>query len=125
MALSREFVSRMKNELNEQLREIEDELQRLRDFMKGEVDAEPEEGDPDLFEREKTLALIRTQEGKLESVQWALRGIEVGTYGTCERCKEPIVPERLEIKPDAALCVGCQQEVEQRHRLVPGSRSRW
>ncbi|MGQ9585784.1 MAG: TraR/DksA family transcriptional regulator [Anaerolineae bacterium] len=112
MALSKEFVAQMQQTLEEQLTEAEVELERLREFMRGEVDVDAEEGDPDLFEREKVSALIAAQERKLESVQRALRAIETGVYGTCERCRAPIDPERLEARPDAVLCIRCQQEVE-------------
>jgi DnaK suppressor protein len=30
-----------------------------------------------------------------------------GTYGTCDRCGEPIPPERLEALPWAVLCLDC------------------
>jgi len=112
MTLSDEFIAKIKQELEEQLREAQDELERLREFMKVEVDIDVEEGDPDLFEREKIAALILAQERRVGSVQQALKAIELGVYGTCERCREPINPERLEARPDATLCIRCQQEVE-------------
>ena len=42
----------------------------------------------------------------------ALRSIEKGKYGICERCGKDIDPERLEVRPDATLCINCQAEVE-------------
>jgi DnaK suppressor protein len=42
--------------------------------------------------------------------------IEKGEYGICTRCGKPIEPERLEIKPDATLCIECQREVERLNR---------
>ena len=46
-------------------------------------------------------------EKEIESVQRALGRIEDGTYGTCVRCGEPIAPERLDARPEAALCIHC------------------
>jgi len=112
MTLSDEFITKIKQELEEQQREAEAKLESLREFMKGEVDIDIEEGDPDLFEREKMTALILAQERRIGSAQQALKAIETGVYGTCERCREPINPERLEARPDATLCIRCQQEVE-------------
>ncbi len=92
--------------------QILEELGRLRELMQAEVDVEPDEGDAEIFEREKNAALIAVLERKLQDIESALRSIEKGQYGICERCGEPIEPGRLEVKPDATLCVKCQQEVE-------------
>jgi RNA polymerase-binding protein DksA len=87
-------------------------LERLREALKEEVDVDSEEGDPDLIEREKNVALVNQLENKMEGIHAALRAIDKGTYGLCERCGKEISAERLEVKPDATLCVQCQSEVE-------------
>ena len=87
-------------------------LERLREALKEEVDVDAEEGDPDLIEREKNVALVSQLEYKIEGIRAALRAIDKGTYGLCERCGKEISVERLEVKPDATLCVQCQGEVE-------------
>jgi RNA polymerase-binding transcription factor DksA len=109
---SDEFVERERIKLESEKVEIEAKIQHLREWLKGEVDIDAEEGDPDLFEREKHLALLTTLERRLEQTQTALRAIDKGLYGICERCGKPIDPERLEVKPDATMCLPCQQEVE-------------
>lgn len=91
---------------------ILDDIEHLKEWLLGEVDADADEGDPDLAEREKNLALLTVMERKLESVNSALRAIEKGSYGICERCENPIDPARLEVRPDATLCLDCQREVE-------------
>jgi len=45
----------------------------------------------------------------LREVQAALWRIEDGTYGLCTSCGQPIGVERLEILPQAALCMPCQR----------------
>lgn len=89
-----------------------DDIEHLREWLQGEVDVDAEEGDPDLAEREKNLALLMAMGRKLESINAALRAIEKGQYGICERCGKPIDPARLEVRPDATLCLDCQREVE-------------
>jgi DnaK suppressor protein len=91
---------------------ILDDIEHLREWLQGEVDPDADEGDPDLAEREKNLALLTIIERKLESVNIALRAIEKGNYGICERCGQPIDPARLEVRPDATMCLDCQREVE-------------
>ncbi|MGI5171582.1 TraR/DksA family transcriptional regulator [Spirillospora sp. CA-253888] len=38
----------------------------------------------------------------------ALTRLEAGRYGLCADCGEPILPERLELMPEASHCVLCQ-----------------
>lgn len=115
----KELVEKEKREkavLENERQNVEEELEHLREFMLAEVDVEPDEGDAEIFEREKNAALIAVLEGKLKDIEAALRSMEKGRYGICERCEKPIEAERLEVKPDATLCLNCQQEVERLSR---------
>lgn len=91
------------------------QLQALREAVQIEVDTDPDEGDPDLHERDKNLSLIAALQRELTSVENALRAFRRGTYGICEWCGVPIPPERLEVRPEATFCVKCQAEMD---RLV-------
>ena len=90
--------------------------------MRTEVDVELDEGDSEVFEREKNAALIAVLEIRMQDIQMALRSIEKGSYGTCARCGKQIEPARLEVKPDATLCLTCQQEIERLSRRSRPSR---
>jgi RNA polymerase-binding protein DksA len=115
--MSREdFVVQEQKKLQAERAQIAEELENLRELMQAEVDVEPDEGDAEIFEREKNAALIAVLERKLSDIDSALRSIEKGQYGTCERCGKQIEIERLEVKPDATLCLSCQQEVERLSR---------
>jgi RNA polymerase-binding protein DksA len=111
-----EFIGKEKAFLLDEREHIVEELDHLREFLQAEVDVEPDEGDAEIFEREKNAALIAVLESKLKDIDAALRSIEKGRYGICERCDQPIELERLEVKPDATLCLNCQQEVERLSR---------
>jgi RNA polymerase-binding protein DksA len=111
-----EFVIKEKQKLQDERTQVAEELENLRELMQAEVDVEPDEGDAEIFEREKNAALIAVLERKLSNIDTALRSIEKGQYGTCERCGRQIELERLEVKPDATLCLSCQQEVERLSR---------
>ncbi|HET6223066.1 MAG TPA: TraR/DksA C4-type zinc finger protein, partial [Dongiaceae bacterium] len=57
----------------------------------------------------------------------ALEQADAGTYGICERCGQPIDPERLKIMPEATMCVSCKTIVEKQRaagmhedRIQPG-----
>jgi DnaK suppressor protein len=109
---NQEVVSQEQLRLQEELDQVQLELNRLQQLMQNEVDIEPDEGDTEIFEREKNAALMAVLDAKLQDIHAALRSIEKGNYGLCQRCGKAIEPERLEIKPDATLCISCQQEVE-------------
>jgi RNA polymerase-binding transcription factor DksA len=69
----------------------------------------------DLFEQEKGLALKRHLERMLEQVDAAVARAEKGTYGVCEKCGQPIDPERLKALPAATLCLAdAQAETKKR-----------
>ena len=112
MATREQIVVRERRKLLEERIRLTGELERLREALKTEVDVDADEGDPDLIEREKNVALVSQLERKKEDVEAALRLIEKGKYGTCERCGKEIPTERLDVRPDATLCVHCQAEVE-------------
>lgn len=44
---------------------------------------------------------------EIASINRALLRIENGTYGECVRCGDAIGRERLEVRPEAALCFSC------------------
>jgi RNA polymerase-binding transcription factor DksA len=61
----------------------------------------------EVFEQTKNLALKRHLEKMLEQVELAMRRIEKGTYGVCEKCGGLINPDRLQVIPSATLCMRC------------------
>lgn len=114
--VDQEVIEREHKRLLEEQERLEGELEHLRENMQQEVDIEPDEGDPVFFEREKSAALMAVLERRLQDITRALRALEKGEYGICERCGNPIEPERLEVKPDATMCLNCQREVEAANR---------
>jgi len=56
----------------------------------------------------------------LREVVTALRKIEDGSYGTCERCSEPIAEKRLDALPFARYCISCQRVIEEEERMAAG-----
>lgn len=47
---------------------------------------------------------------QIASVDRALERIAAGTYGECVRCGGEISPARLEVRPEAALCIDCARQ---------------
>lgn len=85
-----------------------DQLAQDREPGDVQFDEESGEGDSMNVERERDLALSAQAMASIEEIDRALARIDQGTYGTCERCREPIPEERLEALPHASLCVRCK-----------------
>lgn len=71
-----------------------------------------DEHDPDgsggvAVNRAQLQALLAQARSHLAEVDAALRRVEVGSYGTCERCGAPIAAGRLAARPTARLCITC------------------
>ena len=64
------------------------------------------------FEKEKSLAIQGNLQVILDEVDHALHKLEAGTYGRCDECGNDIPYERLEVRPQATLCVQCKGNVE-------------
>ena len=93
-------MERQLAETSEELAEIQARLEERGDYSLGE-------GDPAIHNWEVNLALHQRLHDKVESLGLALRRIEAGTYGICQRCRSRIDRARLEIVPDAVLCIEC------------------
>ena len=126
----RRVGSNERNRLELDRQRTQKEMVRLRAYVESELEPSRagEDGDAadvasEIYEREKALALIRTLEQKLEAIERAMEHADQGSYGICEQCGEMIEPERLEIVPEATMCVKCKNLTEQsgrgRRRLVP------
>ena len=66
-----------------------------------------------VFEQARNVGMQRAQEIRLGEVEDALRRIEEGTYGMCQRCGEAIDSARLKAVPAATHCLACQQYQDQ------------
>ena len=93
---------------------VEESFAATQSDISGDVGLDDESADAGTatFEREKDLSIENNVRDLLRKIEGALKRMDAGTYGLCERCGKPIEPERLEVKPDATMCVTCQQEIE-------------
>jgi DnaK suppressor protein len=61
---------------------------------------------------------------RLKELVRAEEKIRQGTYGMCEGCGHPIPVRRLEVLPEATLCIACAEQNERLHLpAVPGART--
>lgn len=114
MRAKREPKSQAKSRerLEAERKDLLEEIERLRELVRTETDAATQEGDPDVWEHERSLSFMETAQERLDAVEQALRLLDSGGYGQCQRCAQPIEKERLEALPDTIMCLSCQREVE-------------
>ncbi len=104
--------------LSLELERVQGELRHLKAAMFSEVKTDIDEGDVEVSERIKNVSLIAMLEQREQTLQDAIKSVEMGQYGLCNRCQTPINPERLEALPDAKYCIRCQDEIERLTRTV-------
>jgi RNA polymerase-binding transcription factor DksA len=73
----------------------------------GTDDEHDPEGASLAFERQHAAALLAAAREQLAAIEAALRRLEAGRYGLCERCGQPIGPGRLTARPAALTCIRC------------------
>lgn len=75
-------------------------------------DQHPADVASETHDREVEYTLEENAEHVLAAIDAALRRMDEGTYGTCERCGNPVGEERLRARPWATLCIDCQRRLE-------------
>ena len=111
-----EMIARLRTELEQQREDLRREIQdHGADPDSDEVAFEGDAGFSDRShsteERSRVIAVVRALRSNLRDVDRALAKMDADTYGTCERCGNPIGDERLEAIPWALLCIDCKKLV--------------
>ena len=97
-----------RTELAEQLTTIEDQtFATTQSDLSGDVGVDDESADAGTatFECEKELSIEQNVRDLLQKIDRALKRIDAGTYGICERCGKPIEKARIKALPYVDLCI--------------------
>lgn len=115
--LAKSTVERFRKRLVEERDRLElmvEDYEREREdarLTESSADRSPDPGNAEAgsmkFEYEKELSIEQNLIDLKSKVEIALRKIEAGTYGICERCGEAIPMARLDALPYSTLCVDC------------------
>ncbi|MGA8297207.1 MAG: TraR/DksA C4-type zinc finger protein [Acidimicrobiales bacterium] len=88
--------------------DLEDDLAAIVESTRESPDDEHDpEGSTVGFERARVGSLLARTRRSLSDIDEALERVRQGTYGTCERCGDSILSERLKVLPTARLCIAC------------------
>ena len=107
-------TERFRELLLDERQRVSDAIAHLHAENAGSQDDEvPETGDADTatvtLDRELDYSLEENSTRVLDEIESALRRIEDGTFGACERCGKTIALERLEAMPYATKCIDCKR----------------
>ena len=121
--MRKDRLTYFKKQLLEKQRQLVDEVGRTALYGKDQEDDSIKDlGDQanTAYTREFFFELGNGDRRMLRDVVSALQKIDEGSFGTCERCGEPIAEKRLEALPFARYCIDCQRLVEQEERMAAG-----
>ncbi|HJZ02690.1 MAG TPA: TraR/DksA family transcriptional regulator [Streptosporangiaceae bacterium] len=99
------------------LEEMRDDLDRSISILQGERPAplagsgypqDSADAGSSLSEADRTEAILHSARSQRDEVLAALVRLEESTYGRCVDCGGDIPEGRLDARPDAVRCVGCQ-----------------
>ena len=115
LAKIRASLAEKKVELEARQRELEEaSFDSTQSDITGEVGLDEDFADAGTatFERERDLSIRNNIRDLVDQVDRAMRRIDEGSYGTCERCGQPIDASRLRELPHASLCLDCKRREE-------------
>lgn len=122
MAFDTEFLSAIREQLNQAKARFEEELAKFgkrsakdnADFKTSWEDYgdKEEENAAEVAAYSDSLGLEATFEPELREVIDALSRLDEGTYGLCKLCGKEISRPRLQARPMATLCIECQEKSE-------------
>ncbi len=106
------LYSRLENERKRLIEQLQTNVHSREERLEGNsfTKKRGEEEASEVAELEKGLALEKQMRDFLDDVERALDKFEKGTYGLCDACTKPINPARLEVLPQASLCLNCKAQ---------------
>ncbi len=110
---ARERLEEMRGQIDRSIMVLEGEHPTGRAAADSPQD--PADAGTTLSETDRTEAALAAVQSQRRLVMDALVRIERGLYGTCADCGKPIPEGRLDARPEAARCVGCQSKRDRRH----------
>ena len=121
--MRKDRLAYFKKRLLEKQRQLSEEVGRTALYGKDQEDDSIKDlGDQanTAYTREFFFELGNGDRRLLREVVAALGKIDDGSFGSCERCGEPIADKRLDALPFARHCITCQRLIEEEERMATG-----
>lgn len=118
------LTSRQRTSLKALLESDRERTRILIDTVSGDLDAfvsarrdtaTDDENDPEgptlAFERSQSSAILNQSRQHVDEIDAALIRMDDGAYGLCTTCGQGIALGRLQVRPQAALCIACAERL--------------
>ena len=119
---------KIQDQLQKEYQRLADELEQVQtsassseERREGSPFGKREEEATETLELEKRLTLENRIRQEMSVVDHALDKINKGTYGKCDNCGQEIPLERLEVLPQAGLCVNCKALLTKNGKTIPAA----
>jgi DnaK suppressor protein len=122
MSLRKEKLSTVQNVLLQRREVLAGGLRRsTHDLIEEEV-LYSDSIDQAAADTDRTFAVLlkNREHTTMLQIDAALKRIEAGEFGDCERCGDEISEARLQVFPFTTLCIDCKSEAESEQRRAPG-----
>jgi RNA polymerase-binding transcription factor DksA len=100
--ITKEFIKTQKENILRKIGHLKDDISKSKKY--DDLGSASEDEAKEFEEFEEKNALAKDLEKELSELEAALERIENGTYGVCEKCKNPIEQGRLEAFPQSRFC---------------------
>lgn len=106
--IPKDKIDELKKILEEDKARIEDKLKTLKDMEIGDSPGRDNEDADETEELANKQGMIDSLEERVERIETALKKIEKGAYGTCEKCGKEIGEDLLSVDAESKLCKECK-----------------
>lgn len=122
MALRKEKIESYRKQLLARRETMAADLRQATAAFIGDEASYTDSVDQAAADTDKTLALQMKNRDRdiLWQIDEALRRIDSGVFGECERCSEAISEARIKAFPLTTLCIDCKAELESEEHRFPG-----
>lgn len=122
MPLRKEKLENFKKQLMNQREALAQDIRQATAQMINDEEMYTDSVDQASADVDKSFALqMKNRErNTLWQIDEALRRIDSGNYGECERCGESIAEARIKAFPFTTLCIDCKSEMESEEHRFPG-----
>jgi RNA polymerase-binding transcription factor DksA len=100
-------ITERKEQIAARIKELTAHMQKVSDDLDQPLPAHLEDQAIDLEDVEVLSSLGRANQQEVRLLTDALKRIEDGSYGVCQKCGEGISPARLDAVPYAMVCRTC------------------
>jgi DnaK suppressor protein len=99
--------SEVRRGLEQRLRDLDRRVSRIEGDLRQPGNRDWDEKAIETENDEVLERLGQSETREIDAIRRALARLDAGTYGTCERCGDPIGAPRLRALPYATACIEC------------------